>query len=147
MVETFVYHTFFSDFTLNEASALSTYLVNYFDLHFDWIITSMGKNAILKRRNSKGWNCSIKRFLTTYSQSDMFAFPMLTAFVFILILNNWSTSATSGWKNEQEVYAALKEYVKNFGIENSRRMCLWSGSWRNCQRNLGLKESQFCFIS
>jgi len=72
-----------------------------------------------KKKFKKAETIQLRDSLTTYSQSDMFVFPNVNRVRFYSNPQQLKhIQQLQSENNEQEMYAALKEYVKNFGIEN-----------------------------
>jgi len=72
-----------------------------------------------KKKFKKGETIKLNDSLTSYSQSDMFVFPNINKVRFYSNSQQLKHIQQLQAENkEQEVYAALKEYVKNFGAEN-----------------------------
>ncbi len=72
-----------------------------------------------KKRFKKAETVQLNDSLTTFSQSDIFVFPNVNRVRYYsnpAQLKNIKQLDASG--KQQEMYAALKVYVKNFGIEN-----------------------------
>lgn len=72
-----------------------------------------------KKGFKKGGVVSLNDTVTSYSQSDMFAFPNVNKLAFYYDntrLQKIRALDTHG--KEQQMYAELKAYIKNFGIEN-----------------------------
>jgi outer membrane protein OmpA-like peptidoglycan-associated protein len=72
-----------------------------------------------KKKLKKAETIQLIDSVTDYSQSDMFQFPNVNRLRFYsnpTQLNHIGELQSAN--KEQEMYAALKEYVKNFGIEN-----------------------------
>lgn len=72
-----------------------------------------------KKKIKKAETIHLIDSITDYSQSDMFQFPNVNRLRFYsnsILLKNIGELQSSN--KEQEMYAALKEYVKNFGIDN-----------------------------
>ncbi len=72
-----------------------------------------------KKKFKKGETIQLRDSLTTYSQSDMFLFPNVNRLRFYSNSQQLKHIQQLQSENkEQEMYMALKEYVKNFGVEN-----------------------------
>jgi outer membrane protein OmpA-like peptidoglycan-associated protein len=72
-----------------------------------------------KKKFRKGETVRLNDSLTTYSQSDMFVFPNVNRVRFYSNPEQLKLIQQLQSENkEQEMYAALREYVKKFGIEN-----------------------------
>jgi len=72
-----------------------------------------------KKKFKRGETIQLRDSLTTYSQSDMFVFPNVNRVRFYSNPQQLKHIQQLQSENkEQEMYLALKEYVKNFGIEN-----------------------------
>ncbi|MBY0435743.1 MAG: OmpA family protein [Cyclobacteriaceae bacterium] len=72
-----------------------------------------------KKRFKKASTIQLRDSLTSFSQSDMFAFPNVNRLPFYYeatALKQLQTLKKSG--ASKEYYEALKKYVRNFGIEN-----------------------------
>src|SRR6186713_3028038 len=75
-----------------------------------------------KTKFKKGGVVQLNDSLTTYSQSDIFAFPNLNKVPYYrdqILLDRIKALAAAG-DYEQE-YKDLRDYVKNFGIDNFHR--------------------------
>jgi outer membrane protein OmpA-like peptidoglycan-associated protein len=75
-----------------------------------------------KKGFKKGGQIALNDSITTYSQSDIFNFPNINTIGFYYDeakLKKIQNLDSEG--NEEAMYAALKGYVKNFGIENFNR--------------------------
>ena len=72
-----------------------------------------------KKKFKKAETIQLKDSLTTYSQSDMFVFPNVNRVRFYSNPQQLKHIQQLQTENkEEEMYTALKEYVKNFGAEN-----------------------------
>ncbi len=72
-----------------------------------------------KKKFKKGETIQLRDSLTAYSQSDMFVFPNVNRIRFYSNPQQLKHIQQLQTENkEQEMYVALKEYVKNFGAEN-----------------------------
>jgi len=75
-----------------------------------------------KKGFKKGGTIALNDSITTYGQSDIFDFPNVNKVGFYYDaakLKKLQSLDSEG--NEKAMYVALKEYVKNFGIENFNR--------------------------
>ena len=72
-----------------------------------------------KKKFKKGETIALNDSITTYGQSGMFAFPNVNRLRFYSNSQQLKhIQQLQAANNEQEMYSALKEYVKNFGIDN-----------------------------
>ena len=72
-----------------------------------------------KKGFKKGGTIALNDSLTTYSQSDIFVFPNINKVGFYYDAAKLKKIQSLDSKGDEEaMYAALKDYVKNFGIEN-----------------------------
>jgi len=102
-------NTFRSSAKLSILLLLATLLVNYSQLYAQ-------KE---KKGFKKGGTITLNDSLTTYGQSDIFIFPNVNKISFYYDaarLKKIQNLDSEG--NEEAMYTALKDYVKNFGIEN-----------------------------
>jgi outer membrane protein OmpA-like peptidoglycan-associated protein len=75
-----------------------------------------------KKGFKKGGTVALNDSLTSYSQSDIFDFPNVNKVAFYYDaarLKKIQSIDTGG--DDEAMYAALKEYIKNFGIENFKQ--------------------------
>ncbi len=105
-------NTFRSTPKLSILLLLATLIVNYSQLYAQ-------KE---KKGFKKGGTITLNDSLTTYSQSDIFIFPNVNKISFYYdaaSLKKIQNLDSEG--NEEAMYTALKDYVKNFGIENFKQ--------------------------
>ena len=71
------------------------------------------------KKFKKGGVFQLNDSLTTYGQSDIFTFPNVNTLTLYRDANKLKQIAQlEKSSNEKELYTALRDYVKNFGIEN-----------------------------
>jgi outer membrane protein OmpA-like peptidoglycan-associated protein len=75
-----------------------------------------------KKGFKKGGTIALNDSITTYSQSDIFTFPNVNKVGFYYDAAKVKKIQSLDSKGDEEaMYVALKDYVKNFGIENFNR--------------------------
>jgi outer membrane protein OmpA-like peptidoglycan-associated protein len=115
------YHTFLSHFTLNDQQSQEQLSVKFILTNIlIAVVCLVGTEAqSQKKKFKKAEAIQVDDSLTTFGQSDIFEFPNVNRVRYYSNpgkLKNIKQLETSG--NQQEMYATLREYVKNFGIEN-----------------------------